>query len=134
MADRSEAQRNVTQVRSAFNAFMEGDLTAARTFFDPGVTWHVSGRGPLSGDFHGFDEIARWGGKLVEYFGGTFREDLLEVVANDDVAFQRVVYRGARGARTIEDLSVNVYRMRGGKILECWVLFGDPYGFDEILT
>ncbi len=125
---------NEIVIRNAFEAFMRGDLDAARAFFDPKVAWHVSGRGPLSGDFHGFDAIADWGGRLAQSFGGTFREDLLEVVANDDVAFQRVVYRATRGDRSIEDLSVNVYRLRRGKIVECWVLFGDAYGFDEMLA
>lgn len=134
MAGPSAAHANERLIREAFGAFMRGDMAAARTYFDPSVTWHVTGRGPLSGDFHGFDEIAGWGGRLVERFGGTFREELLEVVAGDAVAYQRVVYRGSRGGRSIEDLSVNVYRLNRGKIVECWVLFGDPYGFDEILA
>jgi uncharacterized protein len=129
----SAPHENETRIRSAFDAFMRGDLATARGYFAANVTWHVSGRGPLSGDFQGFDEIANWGGRLVAMFEGTFREDLIEVVANENVAYQRVVYRGTRGGRSIEDFSVNVYRMEGGKILECWVLFGDPYGLDAIL-
>jgi len=121
---------NETLVRNAFNAFMRGDVEAARSAFDPTVVWHVSGRGALSGDFRGFDEIARWGAQLFERSAGTMREDLHDVVANDATAFQWVTYAATRGDRTIEGESVNVYRIRDGKIVECWVYFDNPYDFD----
>jgi uncharacterized protein len=133
MPSQGALHSNELLIRNAFEAFMRGDLATARAFFDPNVSWHVSGRGPLSGDFRGFDEIAAWGARLVERFEGTFREELLDVVANESTAFQRVVYRGSRGVRSIEDLSVNVFRLERGKIVECWVLFADPYGFDAMV-
>ena len=89
------------------------------------------GRGVLSGDFRGFDEIAKWGAQLYERSGGTIREELHEVVASDSTAFQWVTYKATRGERAIEDESVNVYRIRSGKIAECWVYFGKPYEFDN---
>ena len=122
---------NAAAIRKAFDAFMRGDLESARRLFAPDVLWHVSGRGPLSGDFRGFDEIARWGGQLMERAAGTFREDLVDVVANDETAFQLVTYRAERNGRSIQDRSVNVYRMSEGRVVECWVLFGDTQGFDE---
>jgi len=121
---------NETLIRNAFAAFMRGDAEAARPAFADGVVWHVSGRGPLSGDFHGFDEIARWGGHLYEKSGGTIQEDLHEVMANDSTAFQWVTYKATREGRTIEDESVNVFRIRNGKVVECWVFFGKLYDFD----
>jgi len=122
---------NETLIRNAFEAFMRGDVEAARSAFDSSVIWHVSGRGALSGDFHGFDEVSRWGAQLYERSGGTFQEVLHEVVANDSVAFQWVTYKASRGGRTIEDESVNAFRIREGKIVECWVYFGKPYEFDN---
>jgi len=70
---------NAEAIRRGFEAFMRGDVEAARSLFAPDVVWHVSGHGPLAGDFHGFDDIARWGGELVARSGGTFREELLHV-------------------------------------------------------
>jgi len=123
---------NETLIRNAFLAFMRGDVEAARPAFDSNVVWRVSGRGALSGDFRGFDEIAHWGAQLFEKSGGTIREELHDVVANDTTAFQWVTYTATREGRTIEDESVNVYRIRDGKIVECWVYFGKPYEFDEL--
>ncbi|MGD0588669.1 MAG: nuclear transport factor 2 family protein [Thermoplasmata archaeon] len=121
---------NETLIRNAFAAFMRGEAGAARPAFAPEVVWHVPGRGPLSGDFHGFDEIARWGGQLYERSGGTFREELHEVLANDSTVFQWVTYKATREGRTIEDQSVNVFRILNGKVVECWVFFGRVYDFD----
>jgi len=125
------AHPNETLIRDAFLAFMRGDVEAARTAFDSNVIWHVSGRGGLSGDFRGFDAIAGWGAQLVEKSGGSFREELHEVVANDTTAFQWVTFWASREGRKLEDESVNVYRIRDGKIVECWVYFGKPYEFDN---
>jgi uncharacterized protein len=122
---------NETLIRNAFNASMRGDLVPLRSMIDPGIAWHVSGRGPLSGDFLGFDAVLAWGAQLFQRSGGSWHEDILEVVANDDTGFMRSQYRATRGDRSIEDQSVNVFRIRDGKLVECWVMFGDQYGFDE---
>jgi len=122
---------NAEAIRRGFTAFMKGDLDSARRLFTPDVVWHVAGRGVLSGEFRGFDAIAGWGAKLAELSGGTFREQLVDLVADDDWAFQLVTFQAERWGRKIEDRSVNVYRMMGGRIAECWVLFGSERGFDE---
>jgi uncharacterized protein len=128
------AHPNETLVRNAFEAFMRGDAEAARSAFDSHVVWHVSGRGVLSGDFRGFDEIAKWGAQLFERSGGTLQEELHEVLANDGTVFQWVTYRATRAGKSIEDESVNLFRIRSGKIVECWVFFGKPYEFDNFLA
>jgi ketosteroid isomerase-like protein len=122
---------NETLIRNAFNAFMRGDVEAARSVFDPNVIWRVSGRGALSGEFRGFEEVVRWGGQLFERSGGTIREELHEVVANDSVAFQWVTYTATRGNTSIEDESVNVFRIQKGKVVECQVYFAKTEEFDR---
>jgi uncharacterized protein len=122
---------NETLIRNAFEAFMRGDVESALAAFDSNVVWHVSGRGALSGDFHGFEGVARWGAQLVEKSGGTLREELHQVVANDTTAFQWVTYRATRDEKSIEDESVNVFRIQNGKVVECWVYFAKPYEFDS---
>jgi len=98
---------------------------------DPQISWHVSGHGPLSGDVNGFDAVLAWGAQLFERSGGTWHEEVLEIVANDDTGFMRTTYRATRGGKSIEDQSVNVFRLHAGRILECWVFFGKHYEFDD---
>lgn len=124
-------QHNADVIRKGFDAFMRGDMETARSIFHPDVTWHVAGRGPLSGDYRGFDAIAGWGSQLFERSGGTFSEELVDVLANDSWATQISRYRAERQGRRIEDQSVNVYHMVGGRVKECWVYFSDVKRFDE---
>jgi uncharacterized protein len=122
---------NETRIRDAFAAFMRGDVRPAQTLFDPEVVTHVFRHGPSPGVLKGLEGFLSWGAQLSEKSGGTFKEELLEVLADDTTAFQRVIYRATRGGRSIEDQSVNVYRFRRGRIVECWVFFGNPNGFDD---
>lgn len=110
---------------------MHGDAESARPLFTDDVIWHVSGKGPLSGDYHGFDEIAAWGGRLYEQTNGTFREDLEGVVADEHWAVQVARFAASRGSRVIEDSSVNLFRLVDGRVAECWVVFGDRQAFDR---
>jgi len=122
---------NEARIRNALEAALRGDMDPLRSLSDPKMVWHVSGRGPLSGELSGLDAVMAWGGQLFERSGGTWKEDLLEVVASDDAAFMRTTYRANRGGRSIEDHSVNVFRFHGGRIVECWVFFGKQYEFDD---
>lgn len=122
---------NEVLIRNAFNASLGGNVAPLRSMIDARIAWHVSGHGPLSGDVNGFDALLAWGAQLFQRSGGTWHEEILEVIANDDTAFMRSTYRARRGERSIEDQSVNVFRIREGKIVECWVFFRDQYGFDE---
>jgi uncharacterized protein len=122
---------NETLIRNAFAASLRGDLVPLRSMLGPEIVWHVAGRGPLSGDFRGFAAVMAWGAQLFERSGGTWQEEILEVMANDTNAFMETVYRARRGPRSIEDRRVNTFRIRDGRIVESWVFFGKPYEFDE---
>ena len=122
---------NADVIRKGFDAFVRGNMEAARSISRPDVVWHVSGGGPLSGEYRGFDAIARWGGRLLERSGGTFVEELVDIVANDVWAVQISDYRAERNGRRIQDRSVNVYHMVEGRVAERWAYFSDVKGFDE---
>ena len=122
---------NETRIRETFAAFMRGDVKPAQSLFDRNVVTHVLRHGPLPGDLRGLDAFLAWGGQLFELSGGTFSEELLGVVADDRTGFQRGVFRATRKGRTLEDHSVNVYRFDQGRVVETWVFFGNPSGFDD---
>jgi ketosteroid isomerase-like protein len=122
---------NETRIRDTFAAFMRGDVKPAQSLFDSNVVTHVMRHGPSAGDLKGLDAFLTWGAKLSELSGGTFSEELLEVVADDNAGFQRGVFRATRKGRSIEDQSVNVYRFHRGRIVETWIFFGNPRGFDD---
>ena len=123
---------NAETVRRGFKAFGQGDMVTAKSIFRPNVIWHVPGDGPLSGDLHGFDAIARWGSEIVTRTDGKFGEELVALLANDDWVVQLAKYHAERNGRTIEDFTWNIYHMVEGQVAECWVGFGDLKGFESL--
>jgi hypothetical protein len=56
---------NSVIIRKAYEDFAQGNIPSVFAAFDAGITWHVPGHSPLSGDYTGHDQIggffnARW--------------------------------------------------------------------------
>jgi len=119
-------------LREGFEAMFRGDLEPQRKLTWPDAVMHFPGKTPLSGDIRGWDEIVRWGQRFFERAGNTYGEEVISVVADDDWAFMLTNYHAERNGRKLQDKSVNVYRMRDGRIAEIWALFGDFKVLEEI--
>ena len=90
------------------------------------VTWHVRGVGPLSGDYHGRDEVFAFFGRLAEQTAGTFRLDVHDVLANDEHAVALCTLSASRGTKSVEVPVANVSHVRDGKVTEFWGATTDP--------
>lgn len=77
---------NVTRTREAFAAFARGDLDTVRESFTPDATWTNAGSSIIAGTFRGWDDIAGMFGALMEATGFTFRNEVVNVVADDTTA------------------------------------------------
>jgi len=128
------AHPNEDLVRRGFDAFSKGDVDTLRELFEQDAVWHAPGRGPLSGDHRGVDEILGFFARTVELTAGTFRVELHDVLANDEHAVALYVARGEREGRTLEDKSVLVIHVRNGRFAETWQYFEDQYAGDEFLA
>jgi len=128
------AHPNEDLVRRGFDAFSKGDVDTLRALFEQDAVWHAPGRGPLSGDHRGVDEILGFFARTVELTAGTFRVELHDVLANDEHAVAMYVARGDREGKTLEDKSVLVSHVRNGRLAETWQYFEDQYAGDEFLA
>ena len=117
---------NVELTRRGYEAFAKGDLAALSELIADEVTWHVTGAGPLSGDYHGRDEVFGFFGRLAEETGGTFRLDVHDVLANDEHAVALCTLSASRGGKSIEVPVANVSHVRDGKVTEFWDSTTDP--------
>src|SRR6266542_6911884 len=72
---------NVELPRRGYEAFAKGDLTTLSELIADDVTWHVAGAGPLSGTYHGRDEVLGFFGRLAEETVGTLRLAVHDVLA-----------------------------------------------------
>ena len=91
---------NVELTRRGYDAFATGDLAALSELLADDVTWHVRGVGPLSGDYHGRDEVFAFFGRLAEETAGTFRLDVHDVLANDEHTVALCTLSASRGTKS----------------------------------
>ena len=117
---------------NGFAAFGRGDMDALRkqTFTDD-VRWHNPGRGPISGDYEGIDQVIQYFARVFELTGGTFSLELHDVLANDEHAVALITVRGERAGKQLTDNEVLTYHIRNGKISEVWTHTTDLYAADE---
>lgn len=106
--------------------FATGDLAALSELLADDVTWHVRGVGPLSGDYHGRDEVFAFFGRLAEATAGTFRLDVHDVLANDEHTVALCTLSASRGTKSVETPVANVSHVRDGKVTEFWAATTDP--------
>ena len=119
-------------LKHSYEAAFRGDVNPLEALFWPDYVMHVPGHTPISGDVHGWDEGLKFLSRLFERGGKTFSEEVIRVVADDHWAFMLTNYHAERKGRRIEDKSVNVYRLRDGRVAEMWALLGESKVFDEI--
>jgi uncharacterized protein len=117
---------NVELTRRGYEAFATGDLAALTELIADDVTWHVQGAGPLSGTYHGRDEVFGFFGRLAQETGGTFRLDVHDVLANEEHAVALCTLSASRGNKSIEVPVANVSHVRDGKITEFWGATAEP--------
>jgi ketosteroid isomerase-like protein len=102
-------------LRAVYDAFGKGDIETVMGLYTHDIEYHVSGRSPVSGVYSGKDEVLGLFGKLMEQSGGTFRVEVLDILANDDYGVVLTFERGQRGGKTLENRAVHVWNFRDGK-------------------
>lgn len=125
------AQANKELVENAYAAFARGDIQAVLRAFDENILWHVPGRGQLSRDYHGHQEVLGFFQHFMELSGGTFRIRVDDVLANDERVIALVTESAQRNGRQWSSPQVHAWTVRGGKISVFWQYQGDQQTEDE---
>ena len=131
------AHPNEQRLRDGFEAFSKGDLDTLRNeYFTPDVVWHSPGRNQLAGDYKGIDQVMGLFGRLFELTGGTFRQDLHDVLANDEHGIVLATASAEReGGKTLRSNGVLVFNLdQDGKTTEAWLHPEDQYAVDEFFS
>jgi ketosteroid isomerase-like protein len=117
---------NVEVIRRAYQAFADGDLATLRGLWTEDIIFHIKGLADLDGDYRGPDAVFAFMGRLAEETGGTYRQDVHSILANDEhSATMLTVHAERNGASRSSDL-VHLSHMREGKTAELWVAYIDP--------
>ena len=106
---------NEDTLRELYAAFGRGDLEGFLDGCTDDVTFAVPGYATVSGTYRR-DEFASWIGDVIGRTGGTFREDILDVVANDDHGVLLLVHLFDRDGTHHEYQTAHLVHFEAGKI------------------
>jgi ketosteroid isomerase-like protein len=124
------AAENATVVRRIFDAFARKQGFALRDLFAPDAVWTVPGDGVMAGVFRGREEIFRFLGRLPKETAGSYRSELIDVLASDDRAAALYRASGERNGGRLDLDQVLLFRLEHGLVQEVLALPSDPAAFE----
>jgi ketosteroid isomerase-like protein len=122
---------NAQIIRNAYDDFATGKVPAVFAVLDARVTWHVPGHGPLSGVYTGHEQIGGFFARTMQLSAGTFRIEVHNVLADDDLVVVLVTVSAQRNGVSASFPEVHVWRMRNGKVVEFREFQGDEQREDQ---
>lgn len=125
------AARNDAVVRRIFDAFARKRGFALRDLFAADAVWTVPGNGAMGGVYRGREEIFRFLGRLPKETAGSYRSQLIDVLASDHRAAALYRASGERNGRRLDLDQVLLFRLEHGLVQEVLALPSDPDAFEE---
>ena len=127
----SKAEENRRLIEGAYAAFARGDVASVLRVLDPRILWHVPGRGPLSRNYMGHDEVVGFFKRVLDLSAGTFRIRIDDVLANENRVIVLVTESAKRGPRSWSSPQVHAWTIEDGKASVFWQFQGDQQTEDE---
>lgn len=128
------AAENEGVVRRIFDAFARRDAFALRGCFAADAVWTVPGDGAMAGVYRGQEAIFRFLGRLPKETDGTYRSQLVDVLASEGRAAALYRASGTRRGRTLDIDQLLLFRVEEGVVAEVLALPSDPGAFEEFWT
>lgn len=126
---------NATLLHEGYAAFAKGDLETIRAkIFASDVIFHIPGRSPISGDYLGIEQVFGFFGRIFEITNGTFAVEPYEILASEGYGVALIQARGERGSRILDSRGAHVYRIRNGRVSECWNYVDDLDATDAFFS
>lgn len=125
------SSENLDLIRRGYEAFGRGDIATVLQIFDPNINWHIPGRGPLSGDYHGHDEVIAFFTKTQELAAGTFSIEIDDMLANAQRVVALCTVSAQRHGQHWSTPEVHVWRVADGRAVDFREYQGDQQAEDE---
>ena len=122
---------NSVIIRKTYEGFAQGNIPSVFATFDAGISWHIPGHSPLSGDYTGNDQIGGFFQRTIELSGGAFSIDVHNVLAENDLVVALVTVSAERNGLSASFPEVHVWRMRNGRAIEFREYQGDEQREDR---
>lgn len=128
------AHPNDQTLRTAYEAFGRGDFEGYLSHCTADVIFHIPGRNPVSGTYTRAQFLDPFIKRLGATFGGTFREKVIDVFANDDRGVVLARHDFSRRGVPFTYLTVHLYAITEGRLAEFREFPEDQYALDAALA
>jgi ketosteroid isomerase-like protein len=110
----------------------EAEADAVATLLTDDIIWHVPGRSAIAGEYRGRERVLEYFARRRDKAHGSLRIQVRHTLADDEFVMQLAGGSARFDGNPLAWETVGVYRIREGKIAECWLLPFDQHAFDEI--
>ena len=118
-------------IRTAYAAFGRGDVDGYLRSCADDFEFHVPGQGGIAGTYTGKTGLYTLAGKAMTITGGTFHEEVEDVLANDNHAVVLARHQFTRDGVQKDYRTAHVYEIRDGKLARCYEQPRDPAVFED---
>jgi ketosteroid isomerase-like protein len=118
-------------IREAYAAFGRGDVDGYLANCATDFTFHVPGRNGISGVWSGKQGLYDLASKAMTLSGGTFHEEVEDVLANDHHAVVLARHRFTRDGASKDYRTAHVYEVHEGRLARCFEQPRDPAAFHD---
>ena len=130
-----DTEQNRRNLLAAMDKMVAGDKEALWTLFSPDVVFHEAECLPYGGSHHGIEATRAAHATIYGYFD-QIHIDLQQILTAGDlaIAYAWMTYRVRKNGRTGNFPLAEVYRFRGGKVIEWRVHYFDASKVAEALA
>jgi len=128
---RAVEQANQALIERTYDGFAQSDIPTVLETLAEDILWHVSGRGPLSRDYHGHAELLEFFRHFMELSEGTFGIAVDCVLARNDRVIVLVTESAQRHRREWSSPQVHAWTVKDGRATVFWQFQGDQQTEDE---
>jgi ketosteroid isomerase-like protein len=120
-----------TTIREAYAAFGRGDVDGYLQACAEDFSFNIPGRGAIAGSWRGKTGLYELAAKAMTVSGGTFQEEVEDVLGNDQHAVVLARHQFTRDGQPREYRTAHVYEVRDNKLAICWEQPQDQSTFDN---
>jgi len=121
---------NAQTARSAYDAFLSGDMETMGGLMSDDIVWHAPGNNALSGTYSGKEEVFGLFAKIGEMADGPMQMDIHDVLASDEHAVALLTATVSRGGNSADLRAVHIMHVADGQISEFWNFQEDQVATD----
>jgi len=122
---------NEESLRKAYAAFARGDLEGYLGYCMNDITFRVPGRSAMAGTYTREQFFSPFIGRVMELTNGSFKETVIDVLANDRRGVVLAEHEFERNGRKHVYRTAHLYRIHDGKLTDFQEYPEDLYAFDE---